>query len=158
MQNKFGNKRFKSFSLTGTVLVMALILTACGDATATLAPATTQSVTTAATTTTAAATTVAVTKAQTTSAATTQRKSKIIEPTTGFPRKIEAVNGIIEIKQKPQHIHTLSVGYDEITFRLVDPSRIAAVGQSTADPSLSNVADLAGQVPLKVGRSAEQVI
>ncbi len=92
-----------------------------------------------------------------TGVATPPRKTQIIERTAGFPRKIQAVNGIVEIRALPQRIHTLSVGYDEITFRLVDPGRIAAVGQSTADPNLSNVADLAAPLP-KVGRDAEQIL
>jgi iron complex transport system substrate-binding protein len=55
-------------------------------------------------------------------------------------------------------IHTLSVGLDEITFQLVDPSRVVAVGSVTANPDYSNIADLAAQVPLKVGRDAEQIL
>jgi iron complex transport system substrate-binding protein len=169
-------------SLLILVLLLGLSLAACGDtptattsnlttaattttpvATTTLAATTAAATTSAAMTTAPAptiaiATTTATTRAATTTAANTGRKSAIIEPTPSFPRKIQAVNGVIEIKQKPQRIHTLSVGYDEITFRLVDASRIVAVGQSTADPSLSNVADLAAKVPLKVGRNAEQVI
>ena len=42
--------------------------------------------------------------------------------------------------RRPQRIHTLSVGYDEITFRLVEPARIVAIGTSTANPDFSNVA------------------
>lgn len=116
-------------------------------------------------TTTRAATVTAGTPATATRAAsptrataTPARQSRIIDRTAGFPRRIQAVNGIVEIKAKPQRIHTLSVGYDEITFRLVEPGRVAAVGQSTADPNLSNVADLAAGVPRKVGRNAEQVL
>lgn len=162
--------------LVGSLLALVALLAACGETpTSTTAPNTAAVKTTVPAQTTLAATTAAPTTAvttvapttaratsaaanNTTAASTSGRKSRIIEPTGGFPRKIQAVNGVIEIKQKPQRIHTLSVGYDEITFRLVEASRIVAVGQSTADPTLSNVADLAGQVPLKVGRNAEQVI
>jgi len=78
--------------------------------------------------------------------------------TTAFPRRVETSRGVVTIAAKPQRIHTLSVGFDEITFRLVDPSRIVAVGTVTVNPEFSNVADLASAVRNKVGRNAEQVI
>lgn len=85
-------------------------------------------------------------------------KTRILDATTGWPRRVETARGIVTIAQKPQRIHTLSVGFDEITFRLVDIGRIAAVGTSTANPDFSNVADLAALVPKRVSRNAEQVI
>lgn len=85
-------------------------------------------------------------------------KTRILDATAGWPRRVDTSHGVVTIAQKPQRIHTLSVGFDEITFRLVDLSRIVAVGTSTANPDISNVADLAAQVPLRVGRNAEQVI
>ncbi|MBI3979873.1 MAG: ABC transporter substrate-binding protein [Chloroflexi bacterium] len=85
-------------------------------------------------------------------------KTTIVDRTTGWPRRVQAVNGLVEIKAKPMRIHTLSVGYDEITFRLVDPGRIAAVARFSVDPRYSNVAELAKQVPTQVGRDAEEVI
>lgn len=86
------------------------------------------------------------------------RQARIIEPTPGWPRKVRDANGPITIVAKPARIHTLSVGFDEITFRLVDPSRIVAVGRSTTNPELSNVADLARQIPRQVGRDAEEIV
>jgi len=71
---------------------------------------------------------------------------------------VEDAAGRVTIGTKPVRIHTLSVGYDEITFRLVDPSRIVAVSQSTANPELSNVADAAAAIPNKVGRNAESIV
>jgi len=85
-------------------------------------------------------------------------KTKIIEPTTDFPRKIEAANGIIEIKQKPQRVVTLSVGDDEMSVHLLDLDRIAAVSEFTADPTISNIPELAAKIPNRIGRNAEQVI
>lgn len=85
-------------------------------------------------------------------------KTRILDATAGWPRRIDTPHGVVSIAQQPQRIHTLSVGFDEITFRLVDPSRIVAIGTATANPDISNVADLAAQVPLRVGRNAEQVI
>lgn len=85
-------------------------------------------------------------------------KTRILDTTAGWPRRVDTPHGVVSIAQKPQRIHTLSIGFDEITFRLVDPSRIVAISTSTANPDISNVADLAAQVPLRVGRNAEQVI
>lgn len=85
-------------------------------------------------------------------------RSRVVEPTSGWPRVVEDPIGRITIPAKPMRIHTLSVGYDEITFRLVDPSRIVAVGQSTANPDLSNVAAEAQTIPHRVGRNAEEVV
>ena len=83
----------------------------------------------------------------------------IVDPQNrGWPRQVEVKNGIIEIKEKPMRVHTLSVGYDEITFALVDPSRIAAVGTSAANPNYSNIADLAGNMANQISRDAEQII
>ena len=71
---------------------------------------------------------------------------------------VEDASGRVTIPSKPMRIHTLSVGYDEITFRLVEPSRIIAVGQSTANPELSNIAAAAQAIPNRVGRNAEEVV
>ncbi|MBI4213810.1 MAG: ABC transporter substrate-binding protein [Chloroflexi bacterium] len=87
-----------------------------------------------------------------------QRKAQIIGPISGWPRQVADVAGIVTIPNKPTRIHTLSVGFDEITFRLVEPSRVIAVGRVTADPQISNVADQARQIPNQVGRNAEQIV
>ena len=71
---------------------------------------------------------------------------------------MEDSSGLVTIPAKPMRIHTLSVGYDEITFELVDHSRVVAVSQSTANPELSNVAAEAQAIPNKVGRNAESVV
>lgn len=76
-----------------------------------------------------------------------------------WPRYVTDAEGkLIEIKQKPVRIHTLSVGYDEITMRLVGPERFAAVGSVSANPLYSNIPEQANLVPLKVGRKSEDVI
>jgi iron complex transport system substrate-binding protein len=89
---------------------------------------------------------------------TPERRSRIVDRTTGWPRFVEDPSGRVTIPMKPMRIHTLSVGYDEVTFRLVDPSRIIAVGQSTANPELSNVSAEARAIPNRVGRNAEEVV
>lgn len=76
-----------------------------------------------------------------------------------WPRQVKDAEGqLIEIKAKPVRIHTLSVGYDEITMRLVGPERFAAVGSATANPLYSNISEQATRVALKVGRKSEDVI
>lgn len=181
-------KRPPAIALASLLPCLILLLGACGGtaapppaattaataappaaATATTAPAPATAVRGATTTATRAAATTSMRASTATStraagatpstnAAAPARQSRIIDRTAGFPRRIQAVNGVVEVKAKPRRIHTLSVGYDEITFRLVEPGRIAAIGQSTADPNLSNVADLAAGVPRRVGRNAEQVL
>lgn len=76
-----------------------------------------------------------------------------------WPRQVKDAEGnMIEIKAKPMRIHTLSVGYDEITMYLVGPERFAAVGSSTANPLYSNIAEQAKMVATKVGRKSEDVL
>jgi iron complex transport system substrate-binding protein len=94
-------------------------------------------------------------------AARSPRVAAIPEPRAArgqFPRTVRDVNGEVVIPARPQRIHTLSVGFDEITFRLVDPARVVAVGTVTASPEFSNVVAEAAQVPHKVGRNAEQIV
>ncbi|HEY3063807.1 MAG TPA: ABC transporter substrate-binding protein [Chloroflexota bacterium] len=94
-------------------------------------------------------------------AARTPRQAGIVEPRAAigaFPRTVRDQNGTVVIAAKPRRIHTLSVGYDEITFQLVDLPRIVAVGNVTANPEYSNVAAEAALVPARVGRDAEQIL
>lgn len=94
-------------------------------------------------------------------AARTPRKAAIVEPRAArgdFPRTVQDVNGRVTIPARPVRIHTLSVGYDEITLRLVDPARVVAIGSVSANPDFSNVADVAAGIPNKVGRNAEQIV
>lgn len=144
-----------------SLLVVAFVLTACGGTASATLPAATPPAATPpiATTAPTAAPTVAATAAPrpTSTAAATQTKTRIIEQTAGWPRKIEALNGVITVPQKPQRLMTLSVGYDEMTLDLVDKARIVAVSQYTADPAVSNVADRVAGIPV-FGRGAEQVV
>jgi iron complex transport system substrate-binding protein len=94
-------------------------------------------------------------------AARSPRLAAIVEPRAAsgaFPRTVRDVNGEVVIQKRPERIHTLSVGYDEITFRLVEPARIVAVGTVTANPDYSNVAEQAARIPGRVGREAEQIL
>jgi len=82
----------------------------------------------------------------------------IVDPTNfGWPRRVKSATGDVEIRQKPQRVHTLSLGADEITLALVPPSRVVAVGTFTADPNFSNVADLVKDIP-KIKRDAESIL
>src|SRR5262245_42538318 len=88
------------------------------------------------------------------------RQATIVEPRAApgaFPRTVRDVNGEVVIASQPRRIHTLSVGYDEITFRLVELTRVVAVGTATANAEFSNVAAEAARVPARVSRDAEQI-
>jgi iron complex transport system substrate-binding protein len=89
------------------------------------------------------------------------RDARILEPRAPagvFPRTVHDSSGDVVIRSKPMRIHTLSVGLDEITFQLVESSRVAAVGTVTANPDYSNVASQAANIPTKIGRDAEQIL
>ena len=73
-----------------------------------------------------------------------------------WPRKVTGLNGEVTIKAKPERIHTMSSGFDEITAGLVALNRIAAVGRATQDPNTSNIASLVKDLPA-IGRDPEQV-
>jgi iron complex transport system substrate-binding protein len=76
-----------------------------------------------------------------------------------WPRQVKDAEGkLIEIKAKPMRIHTLSVGYDEITMYLVGAERFAAVGSVSANPLYSNIVEQAAKVATKVGRKSEDVL
>ncbi|MBI2858653.1 MAG: ABC transporter substrate-binding protein [Chloroflexi bacterium] len=75
----------------------------------------------------------------------------------GWPREVQGMNGKVTVKAKPQRIHTLSLGHDEVTYALVPAQRVVAVGRYTQDPVYSNVAELAKKVP-GLGREPEQVV
>jgi iron complex transport system substrate-binding protein len=82
----------------------------------------------------------------------------IVDPSNfSWPRKVMTATGEVEIKQKPQRIHTLSLGADEITLALLPPSRVAAVGAFTANTDFSNVADMVKDLP-KIPRNAEAIL
>ena len=72
----------------------------------------------------------------------------IVDPANmGWPRQVEALNGLVTIEAKPLRIVTLSVGHDELTYALVPASRVIAVGGATKSASFSNVAGLTQDVP-----------
>ena len=136
-------------------LLVVFLLTACGGNASATPPAATSPIATIAPTAAPAATATAAPRP--TSTATPQAKTRIIAQTTGWPRQIEALNGVVTVPQKPQRLMTLSVGYDEMTLDLVDTARIVAVSQYTADLTISNVADRVAGIPT-FGKGAEQVI
>lgn len=75
----------------------------------------------------------------------------------GWPREVQGLNGRVVIAAKPERIHTLSLGLDEVTFALVPASRVVAVGTYTKDLASSNVADLAKDTP-GIGRDPEAIV
>lgn len=94
-------------------------------------------------------------------AARSPRVAVVAEPRAAagqFPRTVRDVNGLHTIAAKPVRIHTLSVGYDEMTLRLVDPSRVVAIGSVTANADFSNVSELTSGIKGRVGRNSEEIV
>ncbi|MEE9284368.1 MAG: ABC transporter substrate-binding protein [Dehalococcoidia bacterium] len=82
----------------------------------------------------------------------------IVDPDNhGWPREVEGLNGRVTIVAKPQRIVTLSVGHDEMTYALVPAHRVVAVGSSTKNPTYSNVAALAQDLPT-ISREPEVIL
>jgi iron complex transport system substrate-binding protein len=82
----------------------------------------------------------------------------VVDPANqGWPRQVQALNGRITIAAKPQRIHTVSLGFDEVTFALVPATRVVAVGSYTQQPDYSNVAAQAQNLPA-VAREPEPII
>ncbi len=143
------------FPRTGMLFVTMFLLTAIATAACTrAAPQSTTGKTTAVATTSTAA-------ARTTSTPAVNPFASvpgIIDPANhGWPREGQGMNGKVVIKSRPQSIHTLSLGHDEVTYALVAAQRVAAVGKYTQDPVYSNVAELAKKVP-GIGREPEQIV
>lgn len=65
----------------------------------------------------------------------------------GWPREVEGLNGTITIEKKPERIHTMSAGFDEITIALVPISRIVAVGTSTQNPDTTTMSGMVKDLP-----------
>lgn len=87
------------------------------------------------------------------------KTAAVVTTANAWPRQVkDAAGKPIEIKERPMRIHTLSVGYDEITMYLVGPERFAAVGSVTANPLYSNIVEQASKVVTKVGRKSEDVL
>ena len=64
----------------------------------------------------------------------------------------------VKLSGVPQRIVSLSLGTDEILLSLVNPGRIAALTYLAEDTELSNVTDIAKQVPGRVKANLESVI
>ena len=72
----------------------------------------------------------------------------IVDPTNrDWPREIELADEVIAIEERPEKVLAYSLGHDEILIALIPPDRFAAVGQLTADPAYSNVADQVADMP-----------
>ena len=84
--------------------------------------------------------------------------SGIVDPkNTGWPRKVEVLNGTVTIDKKPERILTVSLGHDEVTYAMVPAVRVVATSSSTKLEQYSNVAHLAGGVGA-ITLDAEQVV
>lgn len=74
----------------------------------------------------------------------------------GWPREVEGLNGRVSIVAKPERIHTMSVGLDEITIGLVPVSRMVAVGSATKNPDSSSLSHVVQGLPT-VAREPEAI-
>ena len=82
----------------------------------------------------------------------------IVDPAnTSYPREVRSGTAVVTIKAKPQRIHTVSLGLDEVTYALVPPERVVAVARFTQDPGQSNVAEQSKNAAV-VARDPEQII
>ncbi|MCS6801761.1 MAG: ABC transporter substrate-binding protein [Chloroflexota bacterium] len=79
-------------------------------------------------------------------------------PDAGWPRQIDTLTGPAVIERRPERIHALSLGYEEILLALAGPERFAAVSTFAVDPSLSNSVAVASRVPRRVSRDPEAII
>lgn len=135
----------------------ALILAACGsdDGSGTTAtPTTTATTSTPASTESPGATADAAPDALSDALA---GVAGIVDSTNrGWPRAVEGTNGIVTIEAPPQHVHTTSVGLDEVVLGLIPASRVAGVGTSSQNPDYSNVAGVVAALPA-VGRDPEEI-
>ena len=59
---------------------------------------------------------------------------------------------------KPQRIVSLSLGTDEILCALVSPERIVGLSRHSDNPEVSNVADIARRIDVKLDRDPERIV
>ena len=64
-----------------------------------------------------------------------------------WPRSIIALNGLVEIKEQPERILTISVGHDEMLLGFVDTKKIVATSSFSQDPN-SNVFEITKGLPI----------
>ncbi|HEY3425044.1 MAG TPA: ABC transporter substrate-binding protein [Negativicutes bacterium] len=70
----------------------------------------------------------------------------------------DATDHIVKLTQKPQRIVSLALGTDEILLGLISVERIAALTYLADDGGISNVAEQAKQVSVKIRANAETII
>jgi len=77
----------------------------------------------------------------------------------GFPMTVKDARGTeMTIAKKPEKIVSLTLGTDEMLFRLVDESRIKGITFLSEDPGLSNIVDIAKEFPVKLNNEVEKII
>ena len=82
----------------------------------------------------------------------------IVDPTNlGWPRTVNALNGLVTIPEQPLRIVTISLGHDEVTYALVPRGRVVAANIFTQNPDQSNVAHLASGLPV-ITSDAEVIV
>ncbi|GIW05529.1 MAG: periplasmic-binding protein [Dehalococcoidia bacterium] len=79
-------------------------------------------------------------------------------PAADWPRQIETMDGTVTLERRPERLHALSLGYEEILLALAGPERFAAVSTFALDPALSNSISAASRVPRAIGRDPEAIV
>lgn len=76
-----------------------------------------------------------------------------------YPISIKDSTGYdLTISKKPEKIVSVTLATDEILLSLVDVSNIKALTYLSDDPGISNVANIAKSVPIKVKGNADEII
>ncbi|HHW47981.1 MAG TPA: ABC transporter substrate-binding protein [Clostridiaceae bacterium] len=88
------------------------------------------------------------------------QEQQVDEETDKFPLTVKDDKGSeMTIEKKPESIVSLTLGTDEILLSLVDISKIKALSTFASERGLSNVVEVAEQVPVKlVGSETEKII
>jgi len=77
----------------------------------------------------------------------------------GFPVTVrDAWGAALTLAKAPQAIVSLTLTTDELLSSLVDPGRMAAIEAFATDPGISNVAEWAKKVPVKVSADKEKIL
>jgi iron complex transport system substrate-binding protein len=77
----------------------------------------------------------------------------------GYPLSLADSGGYrLTLKQKPAAIVSLTLASDEILFDLVEPARLKAIDAYADDPGISNIAQAARGISLRLSGEKEKII
>lgn len=77
----------------------------------------------------------------------------------GYPLTVTDASGTeVTLNARPMAIVSLTLPSDEMLFDLVEPARLKAIEVFATDPGISNVAEQAARVPLKITADREKIV